>query len=191
MKDIGKAGTYTRGTRSVKRLGYGAMQLAGPGVFGPPKDRKGALAVLREAVESGVDHVDTSDFYGPHVTNQTIKEVLHPYRDDLIIVTKVGARRGADGSWIPAFSRQDKGAVRRGQRTRRHTAAGGGAGPDRGGPGARLTHPSGHHHRHPLRQRTHQLVSDGTTRLRNLVNGQYRTAGGAPPQGDLTADIGA
>ncbi|VWB85920.1 oxidoreductase [Burkholderia diffusa] len=80
------------------------MQLAGPGVFGPPKDRDAALAVLREAVASGVDHIDTSDFYGPHVTNQLIREALHPYRDDLLIVTKVGARRGDDGSWLPAFS---------------------------------------------------------------------------------------
>jgi aryl-alcohol dehydrogenase-like predicted oxidoreductase len=88
----------------VKRLGYGAMQLAGPGVFGPPKDRDAALAVLREAVVSGVDHIDTSDFYGPHVTNQIIREALHPYPDDLVIVTKIGARRGEDGSWLPAFS---------------------------------------------------------------------------------------
>ena len=80
------------------------MQFAGPGVFGPPKDRKGAIAVLREAVESGVDHIDTSDFYGPHITNQIIKEALHPYRDDLVIVTRISARRGADGSWIPAMS---------------------------------------------------------------------------------------
>jgi pyridoxine 4-dehydrogenase len=91
----------------VTRLGYGAMQLAGPGVFGPPKDRDGALALLREAVASGVDHIDTSDFYGPHVTNQLIREALHPYRDDLVIVTKIGARRGADGSWNPAFSAAD------------------------------------------------------------------------------------
>src|SRR3979411_133157 len=92
---------------TVTRLGYGAMQLAGPGVFGPPKDRAGALAVLREAVESGVDHIDTSDFYGPHVTNQLIREALHPYREDLVIVTKIGARRGADGSWNRAFSAED------------------------------------------------------------------------------------
>jgi aryl-alcohol dehydrogenase-like predicted oxidoreductase len=85
-------------------MGYGAMQLAGPGVFGPPKDRDVALAVLREAVASGVDHIDTSDFYGPHVTNQIIREALHPYPDDLVIVTKIGARRGDDGSWNPAFS---------------------------------------------------------------------------------------
>jgi pyridoxine 4-dehydrogenase len=83
------------------------MQLAGPGVFGPPKDRNAALAVLREAVASGVNHIDTSDFYGPHVTNQLIREALHPYPDDLIIVTKVGACRGADKSWIPALSRQE------------------------------------------------------------------------------------
>ena len=104
MIDISKAGTFKLGDRIVKRLGYGAMQLAGPGVFGPPKDRDGAIAVLREAVASGVDHIDTSDFYGPHVTNQLIREALHPYPDDLVIVTKIGARRGDDGSWIPAFS---------------------------------------------------------------------------------------
>jgi aryl-alcohol dehydrogenase-like predicted oxidoreductase len=104
MIDISKAGMFRLGDRSVKRLGYGAMQLAGPGVFGPPKDRASALAVLREAVASGVDHIDTSDFYGPHITNQLIREALHPYPDDLLIVTKIGARRGADGSWNPAFS---------------------------------------------------------------------------------------
>jgi pyridoxine 4-dehydrogenase len=96
--------TYRLGTHTVKRLGYGAMQLAGKGVFGPPKDRDAALAVLREAVASGVDHIDTSDFYGPHVTNQIIREALHPYPKDLVIVTKIGARRGADASWLPAFS---------------------------------------------------------------------------------------
>jgi pyridoxine 4-dehydrogenase len=105
--NISKAGTFKLGGRTVKRLGYGAMQLAGPGVFGPPKDRAGALAVLREAVASGVDHIDTSDFYGPHVTNQLIREALHPYREDLVIVTKIGARRGADGSWNRAFSAED------------------------------------------------------------------------------------
>jgi pyridoxine 4-dehydrogenase len=107
MIDISKAGTFTVGDRTVKRLGYGAMQLAGPGVFGPPKDRDGAIAVLREAVASGVNHVDTSDYYGPHVTNQLIREALHPYPDDLVIVTKIGARRGEDGSWDPAFSVED------------------------------------------------------------------------------------
>ena len=86
------------------RLGYGAMQLAGPGVFGPPKDRGAAMAVLREAVASGVDHIDTSDFYGPHITNQIIREALAPYPDDLVIVTKISARRGEDGSWLPALS---------------------------------------------------------------------------------------
>ncbi|MEO7496914.1 MAG: aldo/keto reductase family oxidoreductase [Massilia sp.] len=90
-----------------KRLGYGAMQLAGPHVFGPPKDRAAAVAVLREAVELGVNHIDTSDFYGPHVTNQLIREALHPYRDDLVIVTKVGFRRGADASWLPAASAEE------------------------------------------------------------------------------------
>jgi pyridoxine 4-dehydrogenase len=92
----------TIGDRPVKRLGYGAMQLAGPGVFGPPKDQDAALAVLRDAVDAGVDHIDTSDFYGPYVTNQLIREALHPYPDDLVIVTKIGARRGADGSWLVA-----------------------------------------------------------------------------------------
>jgi pyridoxine 4-dehydrogenase len=91
----------------IGRMGYGAMQLAGPGVFGPPKDRDQALAVLREAVRLGVDHIDTSDFYGPHVTNQIIREALHPYPDGLVIVTKVGAERGADASWNPAFSAAD------------------------------------------------------------------------------------
>jgi aryl-alcohol dehydrogenase-like predicted oxidoreductase len=101
-----KAGTFTLGSRTVRRLGYGAMQLAGPGVFGPPKDPQGAIAVLRAAVASGVDHIDTSDFYGPHVTNQLIRAALHPYPDDLTIVTKIGAERGSDGSWRPAFSAQ-------------------------------------------------------------------------------------
>ncbi len=104
MVDISKAGAFALGTRKVKRLGYGAMQLAGPRVFGPPKDRATAIAVLREAVASGVDHIDTSDFYGPHVVNQIIREALHPYADDLVIVTKVGARRGEDASWLPAIS---------------------------------------------------------------------------------------
>jgi aryl-alcohol dehydrogenase-like predicted oxidoreductase len=104
MTDIGKAGSYNLGDRPVKRMGYGAMQLAGPGIFGPPGDRAMAIAVLREAVASGVDHIDTCDYYGPHVTNQIIREALHPYPDDLVIVTKVGARRGDDGSWIPAQS---------------------------------------------------------------------------------------
>jgi aryl-alcohol dehydrogenase-like predicted oxidoreductase len=107
MSTIDQSGTFVLGDRPVKRLGYGAMQLAGPGVFGPPKDRDSALAVLREAVASGVNHIDTSDFYGPHVTNQLIREALHPYPVDLVIVTKVGARRGADKSWIPALSRED------------------------------------------------------------------------------------
>jgi aryl-alcohol dehydrogenase-like predicted oxidoreductase len=107
MVDTSKAGTFSLGKRSVNRLGYGAMQLAGPGVFGPPKDRDGALAVLREAVAAGVDHIDTSDFYGPHVTNQLIREALHPYPEDLVIVTKLGARRGEDSSWNPAFSAED------------------------------------------------------------------------------------
>jgi pyridoxine 4-dehydrogenase len=104
MPNIIKCGTFALGDRTVKRLGYGAMQLTGPGVFGPPKDPAAARAVLREAVASGVNHIDTSDFYGPHVTNQLIREALHPYPDDLVIVTKVGARRGADASWLAAFS---------------------------------------------------------------------------------------
>jgi pyridoxine 4-dehydrogenase len=104
MTDISKAGVFKLGDRTVKRLGYGAMQLAGPGVFGPPKDHDNAIAVLREAVASGVDHIDTSDFYGPHVTNQLIREALHPYPADLVIVTKIGAKRGPDKSWNPAFS---------------------------------------------------------------------------------------
>ncbi len=107
MSSIHRSGTYRLGNRSVNRLGYGAMQLAGPGVFGPPADHQAALAVLREAVVSGVNHIDTSDFYGPHVTNRLIREALHPYRDDLVIVTKVGARRGADASWLPAISAQE------------------------------------------------------------------------------------
>ena len=96
--------TFVLGDRPVNRLGYGAMQLAGPGVFGPPKDPDAAVAVLREAVASGVNHIDTSDFYGPHHTNQIIRKALHPYREELVIVTKVGARRGADGSWQSAFT---------------------------------------------------------------------------------------
>ncbi len=101
------AGTYGLGDRTVRRMGYGAMQLAGPKVFGPPKDRPRAVAVLREAVAAGVNHIDTSDFYGPHVTNQIIREALHPYPDDLVLVTKIGARRGTDASWNPAASAQD------------------------------------------------------------------------------------
>lgn len=100
-------GTFSLGSQFVNRLGYGAMQLAGPGVFGPPKDRHAAISVLREALELGVNHIDTSDFYGPHVTNQIIREALHPYADDLTIVTKIGARRGDDASWLPAFSPEE------------------------------------------------------------------------------------
>ncbi|QEI05517.1 aldo/keto reductase family oxidoreductase [Pigmentiphaga aceris] len=102
--NITSTGTFQLGDRTVNRMGYGAMQLAGPGVFGPPKDRAAALAVLRAAVDAGVNHLDTSDFYGPHITNQLIREALHPYRDDLVIVTKVGAKRGANGSWDSAFT---------------------------------------------------------------------------------------
>ena len=107
MSGVNSSGSFKVGQRMVKRLGFGAMQLAGRGVFGPPKDHAGALAVLREAVSSGVNHIDTADFYGPHHTNRVIHEALHPYPDDLLIVTKVSARRGADGSWIPAFSREE------------------------------------------------------------------------------------
>lgn len=98
--------TFTLGTKSVNRLGYGAMQLAGPGVFGPPRDRHVAITVLREALALGVNHIDTSDFYGPHVTNQIIREALYPYSDDLTIVTKIGARRGEDDPGCPHFLRQ-------------------------------------------------------------------------------------
>jgi len=104
MSSIAQAGTFTLGTRLVHRMGYGAMQLAGKGVFGPPKDHAAALAVLRHAIDAGIDHIDTSDFYGPHITNQLIREALHPYPQNLTIVTKVGAVRGADGSWNPAQS---------------------------------------------------------------------------------------
>jgi len=103
------AGGFTLPATSLKvnRMGYGAMQLAGPGVWGPPRDVDAAIAVLREAVESGVNHIDTSDYYGPHVTNQIIRQALHPYTDGLMIVTKLGARRGSDKSWIHALSRQE------------------------------------------------------------------------------------
>jgi len=104
MSNIQQSGTFTLGSHTVKRLGYGAMQLAGPHVFGPPKDHDAAVAVLRHVVASGVNHIDTSDYYGPHVTNQLIREALTPYSDDLVIVTKIGARRGTDGSWLPAYS---------------------------------------------------------------------------------------
>src|SRR5580698_3079954 len=104
MTQIASAGTFRLGDRTVNRMGYGAMQLAGPGVFGPLKDRGQALAVLREALASGVNHIDTSDFYGPFVVNELIREALHPYPSDLVIVTKVGAVRGSDGSWNPAQS---------------------------------------------------------------------------------------
>jgi pyridoxine 4-dehydrogenase len=107
MSSIDKAGTYQLGGKQVRRLGYGAMQLAGPGVFGPPRDPEGARAVLREALALGVNHIDTSDFYGPHVTNQLIREALHPYAEDLVIVTKIGARRDDKGAWLPAFSARE------------------------------------------------------------------------------------
>src|SRR3984957_20237847 len=109
QQEMDLAGRFTLSGTSMtlKRMGYGAMQLAGPQVWGPPRDVAAALAVLRAAVESGVNHIDTSAFYGPHVTNQLIKQALHPYPDDLVIVTKVGARRGDDMSWHPALSRQE------------------------------------------------------------------------------------
>jgi pyridoxine 4-dehydrogenase len=107
MTDHSAAGVFSLGARTVNRMGYGTMQLAGPGVFGPPKDRAAAVAVLREAVASGVNHIDTSDFYGPHITNQIVREALHPYAEDLTIVTKVGATRGSDGSWLPAMTPAD------------------------------------------------------------------------------------
>ena len=103
MDNINTAGTFILGTRTVNRMGYGAMQLAGEGVFGPPQDRASAVAVLRAAIESGVNHIDTSDFYGPHITNQIIREALHPYPDELVIVTKIGAKRGENASWLPAM----------------------------------------------------------------------------------------
>ena len=107
MGTMKTSGTFKLGDHMVRRLGYGAMQLAGKGVFGPPRDRAEAVAVLREAVESGVNHIDTSDFYGPHVTNEIIREALYPYPSDIVIVTKIGANRGADASWKPAFSRAE------------------------------------------------------------------------------------
>ena len=107
MSNFTSADTFPLAGHPVQRMGYGAMQLAGAGVFGPPKDRDAAIAVLREAVASGVNHIDTSDFYGPHITNQLIRGALHPYPDDLVIVTKVGAVRGSDGSWLPALEPED------------------------------------------------------------------------------------
>lgn len=107
MTRIDQSGTFGLGDRTVKRLGYGAMQLAGPGVFGPPKNPDAAVAVLREAVAAGVNHIDTSDYYGPHVTNQLIRQALAPYPDDLVIATKIGARRDKDGGWLPAYSAQE------------------------------------------------------------------------------------
>ncbi|RCK29053.1 aldo/keto reductase family oxidoreductase [Thalassospira lucentensis] len=104
MSTVKQAGTFAIGDLTVNRMGYGAMQLAGPGVFGPPKDRDEAIAVLRAVVASGVNHIDTSDFYGPHITNQLIREALHPYQDDLVIVTKIAAKRGDDGAWLPALT---------------------------------------------------------------------------------------
>jgi pyridoxine 4-dehydrogenase len=107
MSNFTPVSTFEFAGRPVRRLGYGAMQLAGPGVFGPPKDHDAAIAVLREAVASGINHIDTSDFYGPHITNQLIREALHPYQDDLVIVTKLGAVRGDDGAWLPAMEPED------------------------------------------------------------------------------------
>src|SRR5271169_760105 len=105
--DLGGGFPLPNTSITVNRMGYGAMQLAGPQVWGPPKDREAAVAILREAVASGVNHIDTSDYYGPHVVNQIIKQALHPYPEGLVIVTKLGARRGADKSWIQARSRQE------------------------------------------------------------------------------------
>src|SRR5437870_12980741 len=105
--NLGGTFTFANTTMTVSRVGYGAMQLAGPQVWGPPRDPEEAVRVLREAVEAGVNHIDTSDFYGPHVTNQIIRQALHPYADGLVIVTKVGARRGEDKSWLHALSRQE------------------------------------------------------------------------------------
>src|SRR5579885_353578 len=105
--NMGGSFTFPGTSMTVNRMGYGAMQLAGPQVFGPPRDIEEAIAVLREAVASGVNHIDTSDYYGPHITNQIIRQALHPYPADLVIVTKVGARRGADGSWLHARSRRE------------------------------------------------------------------------------------
>src|SRR6201993_1998349 len=107
MSNIDQSSTFTIGGRPVNRIGYGAIQLAGPGVFGPPKDPDAARAVLRAAVAAGVNHIDTSDYYGPHVTNRLIREALHPYPNDLVIVTNVGAVRGEDASWIPALPPAD------------------------------------------------------------------------------------
>ena len=104
---LGGRFTFPGTQQTVERMGYGAMQLTGPGVWGPPKDPDGAVAVLREAVAAGVNHIDTSDFYGPHVTNQIIRQALHPYPEGLVIVTKVGARRPADKSWQPAISPEE------------------------------------------------------------------------------------
>jgi pyridoxine 4-dehydrogenase len=105
--NLGGSFAFANTKMTVSRLGFGAMQLAGPQVWGPPRDPEEAVKVLREAIDAGVNHIDTSDYYGPHVTNQIIKQALHPYADGLVIVTKVGARRGPDKSWIHALSRQD------------------------------------------------------------------------------------
>jgi len=107
MSLLAHSGTYKLGNKTIYRMGYGAMQLAGPGVFGPPKDIDIARSVLKAVIEAGVNHIDTSDFYGPHVTNQLICETLYPYPEDLVLVTKISAKRGADGSWLPAFSREE------------------------------------------------------------------------------------
>ena len=101
MTKVSAAGTFRLGDRNVNRMGYGAMRLSGPGIFGPPADREQAIAVLREAIASGVNHIDTSDYYGPHIVNEIIREALSPYPDDLVLVTKLGARRGDDASWLP------------------------------------------------------------------------------------------
>ena len=125
MTQIASAGTYRLGDRTVRRMGYGAMQLAGPGVFGPPKDRDACVAVLREAVAQGVDHIDTSDFYGPHVVNQIIAEALHPYPAGLTLVTKIGARRDEQGGWLPAMEPEQLAAAVQGHDRRQADELGG------------------------------------------------------------------
>ena len=157
MTDITAAGSFRLGDRTVNRMGYGAMQLAGPGVFGPPKDRDAALAVLREAVASGVNHIDTSDFYGPHVTNQLIREALHPYPDDLVIVTKVGAVRG-DGR-----------VVEPGDRAR--------------GPHPRRPRQSAEPRRRRARRRQPAAHGRGSRTQRRIARGAVYRAGGAAETG--------
>ena len=195
MIDISKAGTFKLGDRIVRRMGYGAMQLAGKGVFGPPKDRAEAIAVLREAVASGVNHIDTSDYYGPYVTNEMIREALHPYPDDLVIVTKIGARRGEDASWLPAMAPAElESAVHdnlsrlRARRARGRQSQDHGEGPwagrrvDRGaahGPGRASGAGPGAPHR--AQQRDADAGRGGTADLRHRLRAEYvqcRSSGG-------------